>query len=72
MSTVYVCEACKKIIEPGGQVVLAIEQVDATTFGPTHETIEGQQTFFHLGHWPGSSRRWKERGRGTLSSFVGG
>jgi len=66
---IYFCERCTEKLTPTEEVVHAIEQVEATTFGDEHRHhIDGVDAFFHLGHFPGPSS-YREIGHGPLNTF---
>jgi hypothetical protein len=67
--TFYLCEACRQELAPDDAVVVAAEQIDASSQdGPA--TIDGLRSFFHVEHWYGNDQQWAERGRGRLDDFI--
>jgi hypothetical protein len=49
---VKICELCREQIE-------AVELVEALTFGPKRELLEGKPVLFHRRHYPAGSGRYR-------------
>jgi hypothetical protein len=56
---IYVCEGCRKRVEPGTRgVVQAFEQVDVSSFGYP-ETADGLGVLFHGACYPHGSKAYR-------------
>ena len=61
------CDGCHAKIQPEEEVVQALEQVQAGTFGDgTQQWLDGHGAIFHPGHFPPPIGRWREVYRGPL------
>ena len=56
----HLCEACREPVEPGDpDVVQACEVVHVTTFGPTHQAVDGKAVLFHRHHFLSGSDAYR-------------
>ncbi len=55
----YICERCRERVEPGAPGVVRARELIRTRDLTGDDVIEGQGIFFHEGHYPVNSRRYR-------------